>query len=425
MDDRPSSPVIGRRGVASVGIASVVAAASGYAVLVLVAHHITLEENAEFLVFWSLLFCGYGILGGIQQESTRSVGAALLPDAPVRRGARVLPWSLALGATLAAVAAVASPWWFERLLPGQPWGVVVLLCVSGILYAGYLASVGGLAGGRHWTTSSFLVGGESSLRLVLTVVAVVVGSSVVGLEVAVAVPAVFWLVVVLLSGRVRHRVGARADGSARQLLVRSLQAMVGSAGAAALIVGYPTLLRATTDDAQWATAAPLVLAISMTRAPLLIPLNAFQGVAISYLLDPNRRRAEALTRITGVVVLVGSAGAAAAYLVGPWLMATLFGPEYRVDGGLLAGLTIASTLLAVLTVTGSGVLALGRHTAYAAGWFVATAVSVAILLTDLPLSTRAVLSLAVGPVAGVVVHLAVLGSTPAVRANLGATSDLA
>ena len=56
-------------------------------------------------------------------------------------------------------------------------------------------------------------------------------------------------------------------------------------------------------------------------------------------------------------------------------------------------------------ITGSVALAVSRHTAYAVGWFVALAASVGLLLLPLPLETRAALSLAVGPLTGIAVHL--------------------
>jgi O-antigen/teichoic acid export membrane protein len=87
-------------------------------------------------------------------------------------------------------------------------------------------------------------------------------------------------------------------------------------------------------------------------------------------------------------------------------MAAFFGPSYRVDGALLAGLTLAAASLALLTLTGSAVLALGRHRAYATGWVVSTVAAAGLLTTGLPIADRAVLSLGVGPLVGIAVHLA-------------------
>jgi len=136
-----------------------------------------------------------------------------------------------------------------------------------------------------------------------------------------------------------------------------------------------------------------------------MPLNAYQGVAIAHFLRHRSRGLAALAPLLAAVVGVGAIGALLAALAGPPIMALFFGADYRVSGALLAALTAASTCLALLTLTGSCVLALGRHRPYAAGWLLATAVSAALLLLDLPLATRSVVSLAVGPLVGVAFHL--------------------
>jgi len=113
-------------------------------------------------------------------------------------------------------------------------------------------------------------------------------------------------------------------------------------------------------------------------------------------------------RVVGLITGVGLVGALAAYLVGPALLRLLFGPGYDVSGAILAGLTVAATLLALLTFSGSAVLALGRHASYALGWLVAIAVSAATLLLPIALADRTLLSLVLGPAAGLVAFAVVL-----------------
>ncbi|NKY08378.1 hypothetical protein HF998_15555, partial [Cellulomonas hominis] len=81
-------------------------------------------------------------------------------------------------------------------------------------------------------------------------------------------------------------------------------------------------------------------------------------------------------------------------------------------------LTASACALALLTLTGAAVLALGRHAAYALGWLAATVVSAALLVLPGDLNPRAVLSLAVGPLVGVLVHAFVV-RREIVRARLG------
>lgn len=404
---KADAAVITRRGAASMAAASVVSGASGYVVLAIVAHRISPAANADFLVFWSLLFGALAVLGGLQQEATRAVGAAAVvgSGSGAERGARVLPWSVLLGSCFAALLAALAPWWRSQMLSSQGAVVAAVLCLAAVVYSGHFALIGNLAGLRLWSHSAVVIAGEATLRVVLVAVAAALGTGLIGLESAVTASTPFWIAAIALSPVLRRAAAARGDVPVRRLALGSVQAMVAAVGSAALVVGFPTLLRLTSEAPEWTGAAPLVLAVSLTRAPLVLPLSAFQGVAISYFLESGRNRAAALVRIMAVIASVGVLGAVLATAVGPWLMATFFGAAYRVPGPVLGALTLAAIALAVLTMTGAAVLALGRHRTYVAGWLVAAALSVGLLFVPLSLEARCLVALAAGPLAGVGVHL--------------------
>ncbi len=381
-----------------------VAAAAGYLVLVVAARTLSPAENAQFLVFWSTLFGLFGVLGGVQQESTRAVGStAVAVGSPP--GARVLPVSLGIGVGLAALVAASAPLWATALLDTHAVALTASLAVAVVAYAGHSGVLGALAGLRSWPTTAWLLASESLVRLLGVAVAAAVVGVALGLQVASAAAAVTWLVVVAVLPLARRAAGARGEGTAPLQARRMLTAMIASSASAALVVGYPTILRASTSPEVWATAAPLVLAISMTRAPLLMPLTAFQGFAISHFLEQRHRGMAALLPVLGGIAAVASVGALAAALVGPWLMTAIFGPAYEVSSALLAVLTLAGGSLALLTISGSAVIAVGRHSWYAAGWVLAAVGAGALLLLDLPLAVRTALSLAIGPVPGIALHL--------------------
>jgi O-antigen/teichoic acid export membrane protein len=181
--------------------------------------------------------------------------------------------------------------------------------------------------------------------------------------------------------------------------------LLGAASSAALVVGFAVLLSATTEEAVYRASAPLLMAIQLTRAPLLVPLGAYQGVAITYVLRHRDDGLRPLARIAGAVVGLGVVAACLAALLGPWLMATVLGEGYRVDALLLFALTLAAAGLALLTLTGAAALAVNAHRAFSAGWLSATAAATLLLLVPASIETRAVLSLAVGPVLGILVHV--------------------
>jgi O-antigen/teichoic acid export membrane protein len=286
--------------------------------------------------------------------------------------------------------------------------VVIAFCIAVPAFAGDSAVVGALAGHRSWRLYSALVSSEAIVRLLFVVLVALAGATTYGLEIASAAAAAVWLAFVVVSPTGRRAARATGDSDSGQFLNRSGHAMVAAASSAVLVVGFPVVLRLTTSNLEWITAAPLLLAISLTRAPLLMPLNAYQGVAIAHFLNEQDRGRAVLLRPAATIVSVGALGAACAYIVGPFIMVAFFGSGYYVGGFLLAGLTLAAACLALLTLTGSAVLANGRHRAYAVGWFLSSVVSVSLLTTDLPLASRCVLSLCVGPLVGIGIHVSAL-----------------
>lgn len=432
-----------RRNLGSVAVASGVAAVAGYVVMLVTARVLTLEQNTQFLVFWSVLFFVFGLLGGLQNEATRAVRAAhdrasdiaatpedaaasigttttarpagtqpsdaqpsgAQPSGTRPTGARVLPVALAIGAGLAVLLAVTALAWAPAWFPLDPVAVGLAVSLGALLFAGH-AGLAGILGGRgEWGGYSLLVGAEATTRLLLVVVAAVVGALVGGLELASALAAGTWLVLALVLPRIRATLGTRVDVPAGRLVGNASQAMVATAATAALVVGYPVLLRLTTGDAEYALAAPLLLAISFTRAPLMLVVNAFQGVAIATFVSGVAGRRALLARLVAGLAAVTVIGAALAWLAGPWLLTTILGPEYEMTGMLLALLVLASLGLGVVTLTGAMALALGRHRAYMGGWVAALVASVLVLLSGADLTQRATVSLLVGPVVGAVVHL--------------------
>ncbi|MFH5824197.1 hypothetical protein [Georgenia sp. AZ-5] len=385
-----------------------VSAASGYVVILIAARTLTPADNAEFLSFWALLFFVFGTLGGLQNEFTRAASASNRYEyATTRGGTRAVPAGLLIGLVAAAIAAVTGPLWAPVISPAHPVAATIVVAVGAVLFAGHASVAGVLAGRRSWTAYSWVVAGEATWRLALVALAALTGLGLVGLETAAGAGAGAWLV--LLAWRqVRQTVRARFPEPPSVMARHVGQAMVAAASSAALMVGFPALLRGTTPADVFAGAAPLLLAISMTRAPLLMPLNAFQGVAISHFLAHRERGLVPLFKICMLVAAVGCVGGLLAWVVGPWLMVALFGASYHVAGLVLAALTFDSALLGALTITGAATLALGLHRTYAWGWFGATGVSLVVLLLPLPLTDRVLTSLALGPVIGILVHALVL-----------------
>jgi O-antigen/teichoic acid export membrane protein len=172
-------------------------------------------------------------------------------------------------------------------------------------------------------------------------------------------------------------------------------------------MGFPVLLKATSGDLG-ATGGVVILAVTLTRAPLLVPLTAMQGNLIAHFVDQRTRRLRALLKPAVALTGLGLLGVLAAGIFGPWLLRSAFGAEYRADGALLAWLTAAAIAMALLTLTGAATVAAALHRAYSLGWVSATVASTALLLLPLDLETRTVVALLCGPMVGIGVHLGAL-----------------
>lgn len=402
-------------------LASLTAALSAFAATVIAQRSLSAEQNTEFLLFWSLLFGIFGVIAGIQQETTRAVGAArLLSSQDGRRpGARVLPVSLGLGVVIAALVALSSAEWADDQIPSTGGAGVALIVVGAILYAAHSAMSGAAAGQEKWFLFASLGGGEAAWRLLaLLLVALTVGG-LLGLEAAVVSASLLWVVLVLVLPQAREIAGSRADVGGKKYLQNVLFAMGSSAASAVLTVAFPTLLSwsqgENPEPVETATLGFLILAVSITRSPIMIPLQAFQGVAISAFLKQRHRPVAAMSKPAGALLGVGVVGAGAAWLIGPWLFSLIY--ERKDDaataydavnqGWVLGGLTFASALMALLVLSGTAVIALNAHRLYIAGWVVGAVVTTTLLFVlPLDLIERAMVALYIGPLLGFLTHLA-------------------
>ena len=181
-----------------------------------------------------------------------------------------------------------------------------------------------------------------------------------------------------------------------------------AAGAnAILVMGFPVLLRLTSTELG-ARGGVIILAVTLTRAPVLVPLMTMQGNLIAHFVDERTNRLRALIGPSWVLGGIGAVGVLAASLVGPWLLRVAFGSQYDAGSALLAWLTAAAVAIGMLMLTGAAVVAAKLHRAYALGWVGATLASGLLLLLPLPLETRTVVALLCGPLVGIAVHLVAL-----------------
>lgn len=403
---------------------SLLAAVSTLLVTMIAQRALNGSELTEFLLFWAALFTVTGIITGIQPEITRAVGTARTravaggaasAEGSAPQGARVVTVTAALGAIAGALVLVSSPLWAGHQIPHSAAVGVTVMAVGVFLYALQATMSGVTAGEDRWYLFAAVGGLESAGRLILMLAAALMIPSLAGLEVATVVPMGLWLILAFVTVSGRRLWVARADVPARRLSANILWSFLSSAAAAVLMMGFPNVLKASgAAESEPVVLGTLILAISITRSPIMIPLQAFQGVAVSAFLKQRHRPVAAFIKPAAAVVVVGAVGAVAAYLVGPLLFRLIYPPaagaesayEAAASGITLGALVFASALLALMTLSGNMALAVNQHRIYLAGWVVAAAVTLSLaFLVPASLVPRAIVALAVGPVCGFVVHM--------------------
>lgn len=416
-----------------VTFSSAFAALAGYAIILLATQTLGAARFEVFNVFWGLFFAILCTLQGIMHETTRAVRAALtgeqapagdapapgtenadrarrgtegVQDAQGERGAGARPLRIAgfIGACAGALIAMTGPLWGPIILEGgRVLFGVVLLSLAAALAAAQSALGGLLSGSGRWGAFGRLLTLEAAARIIVAGIAVVSGDPITGFMIAtvaglVATP----LYLLLPAGRAVR--GLRADVPAGVFLRRCGQAMLAASATSLLVVGFPVIIGSVLAGADPIVLGNLLLAVTLTRAPILTPLTSFQNAIVVYFVDRAALGRRAAWLPLAAVLGVAALGAALAWFLGPPIIA-LMGRDFSVGGMVLAALTLAAGFTGSLFITGSAVLARERHGVYLAGWWTATIIAIAILALVPGAVMATVLALSAGPAAGALVHL--------------------
>jgi O-antigen/teichoic acid export membrane protein len=409
-----SAGPIARASMARVGTATVLTALCGYAVVYLAARDLAPAGFSVFAVFWGAFGLVTGAANGLLQETTREVRAAGYENRAESR-AEVLParrthplrvaGMVGIGAALAIAAS--SPLWSGRVFAEAHWLSVGLLSAGLAGFCVHATLLGMLAGTNHWTQYGALMVTDAVIRVAVAVATFVIGWGLVGFLWATVAGALAWLIMIVASPTTRSAARRLTRGGTATFLRGAAHSITAAGASAILVMGFPVLLKATSNQLG-AEGGVVILAVTLTRAPLLVPLTAMQGNLIAHFVDERTERLRALIAPAALVGGIGALGVLAAGLVGPWLLRVAFGPDYHAAGALLAWLTAAAVAIAMLTLTGAATVAAAMHRTYALGWVGATVASALLLLLPLPLETRTVVALLCGPLVGIAVHLAAL-----------------
>ncbi len=350
------------------------------------------------------MFLFGGAVGGTQQEIARAAHPAVADEGA--DSARTFTMvSLAVVALLGSVAAAA-------LAPTAFGSDPLILAVAFVVgLAGYLLTsivTGILYGIGALSIVSALICVDAVLRGGALLVALALGAPIGVLAFAITLP--FGASVGIIWMCVRHRVrGAyRLDIATRPLLLNAARTVAGAASVGVMVAGLPLVLDLFLSGADVDTVASLILVITVTRAPLIIPLMALQ----SFLVVHFRGRDDARRRVYWLLLacaLLGGAAMAAGAFWGPFLIEVVSGGRYSSSAGVVAAVVGSAAVIGMMCVTSAALIAGGRHNAYLAGWSVAAA-STVVLLVLVPVEPvgRALIAICFPAAIGVIMHLVVI-----------------
>ena len=404
--DAGAVPVKSRRGLPLVLAATAISAASSFVILLIVAPALGPAGYASFSVFWAALFMLVGVLFGVQQEATRAVADAVPADT-TPRGASLARFAAVLGGGALVILGATGPLWAEPVFGAghSAWAFPLAAAVAS--YVGVAAVNGILAGSANWGGFAAVPLIDGVSRLVLVGIVLLTGADTTALCWAVAIPFPLSLVVVALFWRTAIARRAVIGERYTRLTANVARTVVASAANAVLVNGFPVVLALFAGRDRAALGA-VVLALTLTRAPILVPLTALQSMLITRFSASSRSASMRFALLViGCLAVFTTVAALLAAFCGEPLLTWLFGDGFALDGLLLAFLVGASGCLGVLTVTGASVLAAKRHSVFAMGWVLACVIAV-VLVAVFPgdIGTRTVVGLIGGPLIGAAWHAA-------------------
>ncbi len=323
--------------------------------------------TVQFLVITIVLF-------PIEQLTIRRL--AMRPDHPLRRD---MPLIAGVVGSTAIVVAAALFIWRDEFLDGE----TVHAVQAGLLVLGYgmfAFGRGRLAGMLDFRHYGFTTGAESMTRLALAVVLVVIGTTSAGLAWAmVAAP------LVILAWQPFRHIAADDEHISVEGAGGFLASYVVANGASNIILAAGPLV----VDALGASNAVVnqyFFALILLRAPF-----TFAYALIARVLAPMARlvsegRSSELSRFVGLIVVAGvgisAVGGVVGNAIGPWVVALLFGDEFRPQA-LVAALIVAGVGAAFASLILTQILVARGHTGrLAMAWvtaLVAAATAIAVV----------------------------------------------
>ena len=220
-----------------------------------------------------------------------------------------------------------------------------------------------LYGWKRWPTLALVIMIDPGIRLIAVLIALPTGSPVY-LDWAVVLPMILTLIIATILMFATRRQRTHVDVGVRRLLANAGRTVAGATATAVLVSALPLFIGASSPRSEADAVGALVFNITLTRAPLVIPVIALQSLLIVYFRGRSAHVWAALVRVTVSIAAASAVASGLAFFLAGPVVGTLFGRGYVLHSALSAMIVVTAGLTALLCATGPLVISQNGHTAY-------------------------------------------------------------
>jgi O-antigen/teichoic acid export membrane protein len=408
-----------------VGAGLLVAGVSAYAFIALSARVLGKVESAPLSAQWSLVFLlGPGLFLPIEQEVSRALAerrARGVGGAPVVRRAATIGVGLALAVLVILIAT--ARWSVDELFDHQ------LLLLVGLAF-GLVGALGGhltrgcLSGTSNFKAYGTYIGADGFIRFLGCALVALLGVRTAGwFGVAVGIAGLLAVPVALKVQRPKLDPGPEAawaeiSSALGYLLAASLCAF-------SLMNIGPVAVKILATDAQTEAAGRFLSAVVVARIPLFL-FQAIQAALLPKLtgLASTGRLGDfriGLKRLLTVVAGLAVLGTLIGYVLGPFVVQTMSGPEFHFEHRTMGLLAAGSGCYMLALAIAQAIIALGGHRDQLLGW---AAGLLSLILTIAFISDDLYLRVELGLLIGSLVAFAVMAALLARRLTFAGPGTL-
>jgi O-antigen/teichoic acid export membrane protein len=387
-------------GTLEVGVGLVIAGLTAYGFTVVAARALGKTDYAPLSVLWAMVFVvGPGFFLPIEQEVSRALAARRARGegaGPVIRRAALFGSLIAVLLLIALL--VLSPILVSNLFDGD-WMLFAGLVLGMLGFAVEYLARGVFSGLGRFRPYSVVVGGEALLRFIGCVALALVSVGYAGwygLVLGIA-PAL----AVLLALRGQRGIVTEGPDAPWSELSSALGALLaGSVLAMVLVNGGPIAMKILAGSGQDELVSQFFTAVIVARIPLFL----FQAVQAALLPKLSALASAGMfdefkagfRKLVAVVAGVGAVAVAVAFILGPWAIRLLYGPEFNLGHRTVGLLAAGSVLFMLAQAMAQAVIALGGHTRMALCWLAAVATFVIVTAAGTDLYLRVEMGLLAG-----------------------------